>query len=252
MPFIFPSIKKLAILIAFLAIAGICAHAQTAFVIDAETGLVFSGKNDIQIPGNSGTRFSAHHLDPRPSGFLRLRPSVVFNRRHVVTGLFAPLQVRYSGSLPSSVVFQGQVVEAGRPVTLSYKFNSYRLTYRYNILSSPGVTFGLGLTGKIRDASIKIEEAGRVLSKKNVGFVPLVNFYLGLRLHEELGFLLEGDALASSQGRAEDVFAGLTYQITNNFALKGGYRILEGGADNDEVYNFSLFHYASVGVIATF
>jgi hypothetical protein len=30
-----------------------------------------------------------------------------------------------------------------------------------------------------------------------------------------------------------------------------GYRILEGGADNDEVYNFALFHYAAVGVTVT-
>ena len=30
-----------------------------------------------------------------------------------------------------------------------------------------------------------------------------------------------------------------------------GYRILEGGADNNEVYNFALFHYASVGILFT-
>ncbi|MBK7711757.1 MAG: hypothetical protein IPJ37_13005 [Bacteroidales bacterium] len=39
-----------------------------------------------------------------------------------------------------------------------------------------------------------------------------------------------------------------TYRVTDWFGLRAGYRILEGGADNDEVYNFALFHYASVGL----
>jgi hypothetical protein len=32
--------------------------------------------------------------------------------------------------------------------------------------------------------------------------------------------------------------------------LKAGYRLLEGGADNDEVYNFTLVNYATIGLIA--
>ena len=35
-----------------------------------------------------------------------------------------------------------------------------------------------------------------------------------------------------------------TYKFSDNFGIRAGYRILEGGADNDEVYNFALFHYA--------
>ena len=34
--------------------------------------------------------------------------------------------------------------------------------------------------------------------------------------------------------------------------IRAGYRILEGGADNDEVYNFALFHYASMGISYAF
>jgi hypothetical protein len=34
--------------------------------------------------------------------------------------------------------------------------------------------------------------------------------------------------------------------------LKAGYRILEGGASNDEVYTFALIHYALVGAVLTF
>jgi hypothetical protein len=64
-----------------------------------------------------------------------------------------------------------------------------------------------------------------------------------------LSFLLEGDALAAPQGRAEDVLVAAGYRLSDKISLKAGYRILEGGADNDEVYNFTLLSYAAVGIV---
>ena len=64
--------------------------------------------------------------------------------------------------------------------------------------------------------------------------------------------MLDGDALAAPQGRAEDVLSAVAYQISDKFKIKAGYRILEGGADNDEVYTFSLFHYATLGIMINF
>lgn len=37
-----------------------------------------------------------------------------------------------------------------------------------------------------------------------------------------------------------------------SLSLTAGYRILEGGADNDEVYTFSLFHYLVAGAAVRF
>ena len=52
--------------------------------------------------------------------------------------------------------------------------------------------------------------------------------------------------------RAEDVLAALVFEASDTIDLKVGYRILEGGADNDEVYNFTLINYASIGAIFRF
>jgi hypothetical protein len=54
------------------------------------------------------------------------------------------------------------------------------------------------------------------------------------------------------KGRAEDVQLAATYKFSNQLTNRLGYRILEGGASNDEVYNFALFHYPSVGVSYNF
>jgi hypothetical protein len=126
------------------------------------------------------------------------------------------------------------------------------LTYRYDIVKKPGIEFGLGFTAKIRDARISITSKDLTSEKTNVGFVPIINFRLWWKIHEKLGLLLDGDALAAPQGRAEDVLIAVNYNFSDNFSMLAGYRILEGGADNDEVYNFSLFHYASIGFSYTF
>ncbi|MFM9952340.1 MAG: hypothetical protein ACKV1O_30700 [Saprospiraceae bacterium] len=141
---------------------------------------------------------------------------------------------------------------ANTELTGTYKFNSYRLTYRYDIVQKRRFEFGLGLTAKIRDAKIALSSAGLVSEKTNLGFVPIINFRLLWNIDNKFGILLDGDALAAPQGRAEDVMIAATYKLSDNLSVRAGYRILEGGADNDEVYNFALFHYASVGLSYTF
>ena len=134
----------------------------------------------------------------------------------------------------------------------TYTFNSYRLTYRYELYLSKNVEFGLGFTGKIRDAEIKLSNENQEAVKDDFGFVPLINFRFHAKLYKNLGFLLAGDALAAPQGRAEDILSAISYEMSDNFKLKFGYRILEGGADNDEVYTFSLINYILLGVIVSF
>jgi hypothetical protein len=38
------------------------------------------------------------------------------------------------------------------------------------------------------------------------------------------------------------------YLAADRISISAGYRILEGGADVDEVYSFALLHYGVVGL----
>ncbi|NMB82988.1 MAG: hypothetical protein GYA14_14340 [Ignavibacteria bacterium] len=150
------------------------------------------------------------------------------------------------------VNFAGKIFQANRDLSGSYKFNSYRLTYRYDFLQNPDLEFGLGFTAKIRDARIALSSQNISAEKTNVGFVPIINFRLLWHIRDEFGLLFEGDGLAAKQGRAFDVLLAASYNLLEKISLKAGYRILEGGADNEEVYNFALLHYMAVGVSYTF
>jgi hypothetical protein len=88
--------------------------------------------------------------------------------------------------------------------------------------------------------------------KVNTGFVPLINFRAEWMPLSRLSILLDGDALAAPQGRAEDILVSTRFRITRDISLKLGYRILEGGADAESVYSFTLIHYIVLGSIISF
>lgn len=99
----------------------------------------------------------------------------------------------------------------------------------------------------MRDADITLSSANANASKTNLGFVPLLSFNATWKLTDNLDIVMDGEALAAPQGRAEDVLFAAQYKVNDNLAFNGGYRVLEGGADNDEVYTFSAFNYAVLG-----
>jgi len=237
---------SLTILITVLALTSAL---YSEFEIDLESGFVFTGYNDIRIPGDEGTLFSLKDdLETDPAPFARARLNYHFNARHHLSLLYAPLELEATGTLDKAIEYQDETFAAGTRLKSIYKFNSYRFTYRYDFVRKENLSFGMGFTAKIRDAIISLENDDMKAEKKNVGFVPIVNFRLVWQMNDPLSVIFEGDALAAPQGRAEDVALSMNYNITEKAGLRLGYRLLEGGADNDEVYTFSLFHYAVIGV----
>ncbi len=239
------------------AVAGMAAAqpagAQERWRADIESGAAISGYNNVRIPGDTGTLFSlTDDLSSDTAFFWRFRADVRLAPRHVLSALVAPLEIRASGTFDEPVSFAGSTFDAGVPTDGLYVFNSYRLTYRYEPVQTDAWRVGFGATLKVRDAITRLTAGGTMAEKTNVGVVPLVNFLVERRLGARASLLLEGDALAAPQGRAEDIFAGLLIHGGRNWSVKAGYRLLEGGADNDEVYTFALVHYAAAGLVVRF
>ena len=246
--------NRISLSVALILLISVCLteRLNAQVILDVETGLVSTGYNDVRIPGNQGTLISfKDDLMPSSGIFYRIRLNYTFSSAHTLSLLFAPLTVKSEGRINKEVNFAGKVFPANEELSGSYKFDSYRLTYRYDFVQNPNLEFGLGFTAKIRDARIALSSQEISAEKSNVGFVPIINFRLFWHSYEKLGFLLEGDALAAPQGRAIDVLCAASYKLSNDLGIKAGYRMLEGGADNDEVYTFALLHYLSVGVSYT-
>lgn len=245
---------KRTFLIIVVAAAGLIAALQVEaetprFWFDAETGAALTGYNDVRIPSDTGTFFSlADDLDPETVWYYRLQGGVDLGR-HSLFALYAPLRVESTGSLDENTDFMGTVFTAGTDVTGTYVFNSYRLTWAYTFFENSDFKLAAGLTGKIRDAYIALDDGSTMEKRENLGFVPLIHLLARWNFTPGFSLLLEGDGLAAPQGRAEDFMLALLYEAQPGVELRLGYRLLEGGSDGGgSVYTFSMFHYLGAGL----
>ena len=245
------------VLACVILLAGAFPLAALSFWVDGETGGVFTGYNDVQIPSDSeadpGTRFSlAEDLEPSPVWFYRLQAGVDIGR-HSIFGLYAPLTVESTGKPGKEISFKEKTFSADSNLTGTFVFNSYRLSYTYSFLYLPELELAAGLTGKVRDAYIELENGEKSPARKNLGFVPLIHLYARWHFAPPFSLMLDGDGLAAPQGRAEDFLLALVYSLDEKTDIRLGYRVLEGGSDGaGGVYTFSMFHYASLGIRRSF
>ncbi|MEM0994216.1 MAG: hypothetical protein AAGI49_14345 [Bacteroidota bacterium] len=244
----------------FLSLVFVCScsavYGQWRF--SSESGLVFNQYNDVRAPnGDIATgsffSFTDDFEANEPVIFLRLEAGYTFADKHTFLLTAAPLAFNYDNFNGTSIQFEGRSFESSTNLSGHYEFNTYRFSYRYALLRKEKTRLELGLTVLLRDAKISLTQDDVTRENTDLGFVPLISFLLATDLNPKLSFLLVGDALVGPQGRAEDIFAGFQFDILNDRLFgKVGYRLIEGGADVTQVYNFAFFHFFNIGIASEF
>ena len=246
----FRPISLLALIPLLTPIPGAQAQTVPTFQIELEAGPVWQTKNDVQIPNDdTGTRFSLADLagkGPWPAGRLYLTWNI--NGRHGIRALLAPFSLTEAGSLENPVSFAGETFQPGT-VDATYKFSSWRLSYRYRFLRRQDLDLWVGFTGKLRDAKIELSQGSLSSKDTDLGFVPLLHLAADWRVTRAGHLLFDFDGLAGGPGRAFDSSLKFGYDLADRWQITLGYRTLEGGADVDSVYNFAWLHYGAVSVV---
>ncbi len=234
----------------FAALQGLSAQA----FVDVEGGIAFTGYNDVQIPSASGSRISLKDDTGSASALaFRIRAGYTIFDKHTFMLLAAPLSVRGSAVIDRNLSYQGTTFTAGSRVDSVYRFDSYRLTWRYTFMDSGPFELAAGITGKVRSAGISLMGNDGYAIRTDLGVVPLINFMAKWNMTDRFGLLLDGDALVTPFGRAEDALLAIQYRYSDNADLRLGYRVLEGGSDGGgNVYTFALFNYVTAGVTVRF
>lgn len=245
-----PRLRTLAALLTLGALAG----PVTAATFDLDLLSVWQQRNTVQVPNDAAnSRFSLTDVlgkGPTAGG----RATLVFGGfrpGHEWRLLAAPFSIDDGGTLAAPIRFQNTDFAAGA-VQAKYRFDSYRATYRLPLASSANWDWHWGVTAKVRAAEITLAQGAVSASKSNTGVVPLLHLAGEGRYGTHWRVSLDFDGLASPQGRAIDLGARIGYAITPSMDVFAGARIVEGGADNDEVYNFAQLNQLSLGVRARF
>ncbi len=230
------------------------AQDTSPFVIDLEGGPVWQTRNKVQIPNtNAGTRFSLVDVagkGPWPAARLYLTWNI--SNRHSFRILLAPLSYTETGTFTNTVNFEGESYTPGTPVDATYKFNSWRLGYRYRFLNHKRLKLSVGFTAKIRDAKIELAQGSTTSKKTDIGFVPLLYLGSDWQFAKKWYLIFDFEGLAGGPGRAFDIALKPYYAISDHFGLSFGYRTIEGGADVKSVYNFAWLHYAVLSMTFRF
>jgi hypothetical protein len=221
------------------------ALAQGGFSVELEGGPFWTSRNEVRIPGDTGTKFLFTDLIGKgPEPWFRVYLNWDINEKHRLGGLLAPLEASRVGTLSQPVNFTGRVFAPGVPTEAIFEFNTWRLGYRYTFFNSQKWLLRVGATAFVRDARVELRQRDTTGVKTDVGVVPLAAFSGRYNFTPRTHLLFDFEGLAAPQGRALDGAVKLAYDLTDHLRIGIGYRTLEGGVDNDEVFNFTWIHYA--------
>jgi hypothetical protein len=211
--------------------------------VAVELGPVAFARNDVRIPGDVGSPFDMRDIiGGGAEPFFRINGEWQVNGRHNVGFEIAPLEVTGTGSLPAETIFADSVFAAG-PVVGEYQFNVYKVSYRYRLEQRGNWQWKIGVTGLVRDASVALRQGALYARDENVGFVPLLHADATRRLGRSWRLAFDFDGLAGGPGRAFDLSLKAIYDVGEKWRIGAGYRLLEGGVDTDDVYNFAWANY---------
>lgn len=217
------------------------AHAANEF--NVETGLLENSYNQVRIPGDKGTQINLAPAFSDSNLYYRLTYSRKLSNKNGIRLLFAPLTLRGERKFNHPVNFNNETFAANQEITTTYKFNSYRASYYHQFINNNEQLLRIGLTLKIRDAEIKLKQGPKVESRKDLGVVPLFYLFYEYQFSHKFRAALDFDGLIAPQGRAIDTALMFGRYLDKTTHLNVGYRILDGGADNDKVYTFAFINY---------
>ncbi len=221
------------------------AAAEPRWRLTLEAGPLFTSRNDVRIPGNTGTDLAFERLTgDGPFAAARASLDWRWRPRHALRLTAAPLTLSGTGLLERPTEFAGATFAAGVPTKGTYRFDTYRLGYRYRLLERGRLSLHVGATLLVRSAEIALTQGSLSARKTDLGLVPLLHADLEWRFAPGWRALLDVDGAAAPQGRAFDVSLGVRRRLSRGLELGLGYRGIEGGADNDEVFTFAWTHAA--------
>lgn len=223
------------------------AGTKPANSLDLELGLFNFTRNDTRIPGDTGTRFALDDLTDNTGVASRLQGTWWLNERHALRLTLAPLRTSGTGVLDQQVDFAGERFAAGQATRGDYRFNTYRLTWRYQFEPRDRWEWGAGAAVLVRDARIRLSQGNLVAEDDDLGVVPLLHAQGRYRFSDRTSLVMDFEGLWSPQGRAFDVALRAERDFANGWYGHVGLRTLEGGADNDDVYTFAWVHFLTLG-----
>jgi len=113
--------------------------------LGAELGFLSPLAHSLQFSeGNSRFDYVAEGGQDTLYLFARLTAELELARRHTITLLYQPLDLRSTPVAKRDLTIDNIAFPEGTPLDLRYGFDFWRLSYLYDFFADPGVELGIG------------------------------------------------------------------------------------------------------------
>lgn len=221
-----------------------------AHQINIELGKTKTSHNYFQLPNNDSNEVNLP--DDKYDNSYRVKAIIDLADDKFLYLLYAPFASEYNFTSNQSFQFDNTNFSSNQQTKVSYKFNSYRVGYFKKFNHSAKFQYWLGGVLKIRDAKIKVNQAGASDEYKNIGVVPLIGLGAQYFVSDKISLFSHIDTLGFGQGYAYDFNGEVQYHFDKKNALGIGYRTFGGGVDNDTLMNFARFESYYVSYLRDF
>lgn len=216
---------------------------------DIETGLVATGKNDVRIPGATGTNFSLKDdFDAKSALHFRFKLVQPLAEKHRLVFTYAPLKVTSSGKTKRDIFLGDAHFVPGLNLEGEYRLDTYRQSYILDLMKNAKTAFSVGASVEIRDEAIKLAGDDYYGKRIDTNIVFLANAGLKSQISKNSSLLIEGDFLIDKDNSCNDLYLGMYNRILKDSGFKYGYRIIQRKTDKDTIHNNAIFHFLTIGI----
>jgi hypothetical protein len=216
---------------------------------DIETGLMMTGKNDVRVPGNSGTNFSlTEDFDAKAALHFRFKLVQPLAEKHRLIFTYAPLKVTSTGTTKDDIHFGGSHFIPNLNLTGEYRLDSYRQSYMLDLVKLAKTSVSVGASVEIRDEAVKLSGSDYYGKRADTNVVFLANAGWKSQLSSKTSLLIEGDFLIDKDNSCNDIYLGMYNKFLKDSGFKYGYRIIQRKTYTESIHNNAVFHFLTVGV----
>ena len=204
--------------------------------------------NLVRVPPDGGHLIDfqfGEENDPTVSGHVALEWYPKRSERHGIEFRITPFELRDFGIFEEDTDFAGVTFPAGEPLRSGYVAYDYRVRYRYDLLPQSRFSVKVGGGVSLLDTFVELfvipedEEAEPEIAadKADLVSLPILHLHLGVQLSRRFLLFAEVDGMDISTDRYVDATAQVRYQISRNWDVGLGYRVIDRIIDTDEMQN---------------
>jgi hypothetical protein len=180
------------------------------------------------------------------------RPAPGLGARLEGSAWLAPRHELRLSSAPLSGADYAQWLDGVSFATLSstptLRLDAYRATYRYTFLERRDWQWKVGVTANLRAFDDLLRPGLTFGQRLRLGSPPQVHLAGEGRLSDRWRLSFDADSPTTLRGRSLDLGLRVSYSLSPNFSLYGGYRLTDPAAEGDDTYTGGLANSANVGM----